>query len=193
MSVDRDGLLANLISPFAINENGVNWKLADAFAEGLYAPFVSFFAQCRIQMFLKTATGTFLDDFGYAWGEGRLEAEGDESYRARIALRILRKWGGVTINELLTLAAAILDTVPSNLPYEENENESGVYEGLVVLFDIDTAIPLANGIAAVDLPDFLDNVRGALDEAAGAGVRIILRTEGSGIWDAGVWDSDTWS
>lgn len=193
MSVDRDGLLANLISPLATNENGVNWKIADAIAEALYAPFLTFFAQAKVQMFLKTATGPFLDNFGFAWGVGRLEAEGDESYRARIALQVLKKWGGVTINELLTLAAAIMNTVPSNIPYIENENEVGEYEGLVVKFFIDPGILLSNGIAEVDIPNVLDAMRQALDDAAGAGVRIIFEADGDAEWDVSDWDGgDTW-
>lgn len=164
------------------------FKLCRAMSVGFHAETGQAVDDLEPQLFAYTAEGGFLDHHGFFWNRPRAVGEVDEALRVRIGQVKLVKWGAFNVDEMLTLLANLLTTDETNIGFTENVDGSGNWEPGLITFQIAPSVFVDNGI--MDVPTAIASLLEDMEKVAPAGVRVIITSTGSGIWDSGDdWDS----
>lgn len=190
-----EGLMGHFTSPFSKNEeengrdNGA-FPFVEAMFYGWFKEWADNMPKARLMTHLLTATAGYLDKFGGFWGVRRRDGEVDEPYRLRIGAVIVTKWGALNMDELLGMAAILLQTQPSSFEVNENTYADGSYAPARIRINVDPDAFTDAGVPAGEEAQALDDLILALEEAAPAGVIIEGTSIGSAYYDDGTTEYD---
>lgn len=185
------GMMGHLTSPYdeTAEDGNPGYDFIEGFWEAVFSQWVTAMPQARLMTHLKTATGGYLDKFGNFWLVRRRVGELDDPYRIRIGQRIIRKWGALNMDEMVTLLAALLDTDTTNIYFAENSYAAGGYAPARIRFGIPSSAIIEGGYA--DVAEGVEALTAAASDAAPAGVIVQVQLLGGAIWDDpdSRWDS----
>lgn len=160
------------------------YDLAEVLANGLYAEWQQALVDGRRESYKSTATGAYLDKWLNFFRIARSPGESDEAARVRLARRIAALWGGVTVNEMMTLLATSLGMDIADIDYVENVGDDGLYEPARIAF----TIPSTSFPPDSDIPTLASELASTLNDVAAGGVRVTLTVSGGAVYDVDAYD-----
>lgn len=162
----RERLEGHIKPPFDTSEGSQFDRLLDTFASE-FEVAESELEEVHLASFIETAHGRQLDKFGEFLQTPRQTGETDDHYRGRLVTQLAALTGGGTIWAIKQVCATLLKIDPSDAVIEE---DFGTEPARFIL--------TLEGHVIENSPVSAEEVRGFLETARAAGVRVEARTLG---------------
>ena len=137
-----ENVLMKVPSHWKIDEKSVNYKLLKSFAEELKV-FDTNLSGLKAELFVDTATGSYLDDLGRMFKLGRYDEETDAEFRVRIKAYWPGFSGGGTLDSLKSTVNKITGVDTSKMTITEVDFMKFIFD---VILDSPEDYPLADTI-----------------------------------------------